>query len=169
MASEEQARKCGIPLVSLDDIDGIDLTIDGADEVDGELNLIKGMGGALLREKIVAYASKQEIIIVDEAKLVKTLGTRSPLPVEVTRFGHALTAKNIRSLGCVPELKGGDHPFISDNGNFIYNCRFQRIDDPAALDRMLKNIPGVVETGLFLGLATRAVVAYPDRTVVLEK
>ena len=169
VASEEQARKCGIPLVSLDEVDRIDLTIDGADEVDGELNLIKGMGGALLREKIVAYASKQEIIIVDEAKLVKMLGTRSPLPIEVTRFGHALTARNIRSLGCVPELKGGDHPFISDNGNFIYNCRFQRIDDPAALDRMLKNIPGVVETGLFLGLATRAVVAYPDRTVVVER
>lgn len=169
VASEEQARKCGIPLVSLDEVDGIDLTIDGADEVDGELNLIKGMGGALLREKIVAYASKQEIIIVDEAKLVKTLGTRSPLPIEVTRFGHALTARNIRSLGCVPELKGGDQPFISDNGNLIYNCRFERIDDPAALDRNLKSIPGVVETGLFLGLATRAVVAYPDRTVVVER
>jgi ribose 5-phosphate isomerase A len=110
VASEEQARKSGIPLVSLDDVDGIDLTIDGADEVDDDLNLIKGMGGALLREKMVAYASDQEIIIVDEGKLVKTLGTKSPLPIEVTRFGHVLTARNIRALGCVPELKGGDKP-----------------------------------------------------------
>jgi ribose 5-phosphate isomerase A len=169
LASEEQARKCGIPLVSLDDVDSVDLTIDGADEVDDDLNLIKGMGGALLREKMVAYASEQEIIIVDEGKLVKTLGTKSPLPIEVTRFGHALTAKNIRSLGCVPVLKGDDKPFITDNGNFIYNCRFERIDDPISLERKLKSIPGVVETGLFLGLATKAVVAYPDRTVVIEK
>ncbi len=80
-----------------------------------------------------------------------------------------MTARNIRSLGCVPELKGGNAPFITDNGNYVYNCRFERIDDPQALDRSLKSIPGVVETGLFLGLATKAVVAYPDRTVVLEK
>jgi ribose 5-phosphate isomerase A len=169
VASEEQARKCGIPLTTLDEVETIDLTIDGADEVDGDLNLIKGMGGALLREKIVAYASKQEIIIVDEAKLVKTLGTRSPLPIEVARFGHALTARNIRSLGCIPELKGGDKPFVTDNGNYVYNCRFEKIDEPYSLDRKIKNIPGVVETGLFLGLATKAVVAYPDRTVLLEK
>lgn len=169
IASEEQARKCGIPLVTLDEVDGIDLTIDGADEVDQDLNLIKGMGGALLREKIVAYASKQEIIIVDEAKLVETLGTKSPLPIEVTRFGHRLTAMNIRSLGCLPELKGGEKPFVTDNGNYIYNCRFERIEDPCSLDRKLKSIPGVIETGLFLGLATKAVVAYPDRTVVLQK
>ena len=169
VASEQQARKCGIPLTTLDDVDGIDLTIDGADEVDGDLNLIKGLGGALLREKIVAYASKQEIIIVDEAKMVQTLGTKSPLPIEVTRFGHVLTARNIRSLGCVPELKGGNDPFITDNGNYVYNCRFEGIDNPHALDRQLKSIPGVVETGLFLGLATKAVVAYPDRTIVLEK
>jgi ribose 5-phosphate isomerase A len=169
VASEEQARKLGIPLISLDEVDGIDMTIDGADEVDGDLNLIKGMGGALLREKIVAYASKQEIIIVDDAKLVKTLGTRSPLPVEVTRFGHTLTARNIGSLGCVPELKGGQKPFVTDNGNLVYNCRFDKIDNPQSLDRKLKDIPGVVETGLFLGLATKAVVAYPDRTVMLEK
>jgi ribose 5-phosphate isomerase A len=169
IASEEQAMKCGIPLVSMDEIKGIDLTIDGADEVDDDLNLIKGMGGALLREKMVAYASKQEIIIVDEGKLVRKLGTKSPLPIEVTRFGHVMTARNIRSLGCVPELKGGEKPFISDNGNFIYNCRFDRIDDPSSLEIKLKSIPGVVETGLFLGLATKAVVAYPDRTVVMEK
>jgi ribose 5-phosphate isomerase A len=168
-ASEDQARKCGIPLTTLNEAGTIDLTIDGADEVDDELNLIKGMGGALLREKIVAYASEQEIIIVDQAKLVKTLGTKSPLPVEVTRFGHAVTARNLRSLGCVPELKGGEAPFVTDNGNFIYNCRFVRIDDPASLELSIKNIPGVVETGLFLGMATKAVVAYPDRTVVLEK
>ncbi len=169
IASEEQAMKCGIPLVSMDEIKGIDLTIDGADEVDDDLNLIKGMGGALLREKMVAYASKQEIIIVDEGKLVRKLGTKSPLPIEVTRFGHVMTARNIRSLGCVPELKGGEKPFISDNGNFIYNCRFDSIDDPSSLEIKLKSIPGVVETGLFLGLATKAVVAYPDRTVVMEK
>jgi ribose 5-phosphate isomerase A len=169
VASEEQARKCGIPLISLDEVDRIDLTIDGADEVDDDLNLIKGMGGALLREKMVAYASEQEIIIVDDGKLVKTLGTKSPLPIEVTRFGHTMTAKNIRALGCVPELKGGERPFVSDNGNYIYNCRFDRIDDPSSLERELKNIPGVVETGLFLGLATKVIVAYPNRTVVLEK
>jgi len=120
-------------LVTFDDVDRIDLTIDGADEVDRDLNLIKGMGGALLREKIVAYASKQEIIIVDEGKLVETLGTISPLPIEVTRFGHALTARNIASLGCVPELKGGDKPFITDNGNYVYNCRFPKIEKPPLL------------------------------------
>jgi ribose 5-phosphate isomerase A len=169
VASEQQAIKCGIPLTTLENVDRIDLTIDGADEVDDDLNLIKGMGGALLREKIVAYASEQEIIIVDEAKMVKTLGTKSPLPIEVARFGHAMTARNIRSLGCIPELKGGNAPFITDNGNYVYNCRFERIDDPQTLDRSLKSIPGVVETGLFLGLATKAVVAYPDRTIVLEK
>jgi ribose 5-phosphate isomerase A len=168
-ATEEQARKLGIPLLDLDKVDEIDLTIDGADEVDGNLDLIKGMGGALLREKMIAYISKQEIIIVDDSKIVTDLGTKSPLPIEVTRFGHARTKKHLEGYGCRPELKGGSEPFITDNGNIIYNCRFERIENPYSLEMQLKQIPGVVETGLFLRMATKVVVAGKDGIVVKER
>jgi len=168
-ATEEQARKLGIPLLELDHVGSIDLTIDGADEVDPELNLIKGMGGALLREKMVAHISKQEIIVVDDSKLVEILGTKSPLPIEVTRFGHGRTRKHLEELGCRPELKGGAEPFITDNGNIIYNCRFERIDDPDELDIKLKNIPGVVETGLFLKMATKVVIAGKNGIEIRER
>lgn len=168
-ATEEQARGLGIPLLGLNDVDSIDLTIDGADEVDGNLDLIKGMGAALLREKMVAYISKQEIIIVDDSKIVKSLGTKSPLPVEVVQFGHERTYRHLKALGCVPELRGGASPTITDNGNFIYNCRFEKIQDPKGLERSLKQIPGVVETGLFLDMATKIVIAGENGIKIMEK
>ena len=110
-ATEDQARKCGIPLLELDQVDRIDITIDGADEVDGRMDLIKGLGGALLREKMVAYISNQQVIVVDDSKLVSRLGQKAPLPVEVVPFGHRRTAKHLESLGCRAELRGGFHPF----------------------------------------------------------
>jgi len=168
-STEEQARGLGIPLLGLKDVDRIDLTIDGADEVDANLDLIKGMGAALLREKMVAYISEQEIIIVDDSKIVQTLGTKSPLPVEVVQFGHERTYRHLKALGCVPELRGGAAPTVTDNGNYIYNCRFSSIMDPRGLESKLKQIPGVVETGLFLGMATKAVVAGENGIKIMER
>jgi ribose 5-phosphate isomerase A len=158
-ASEELARKVGVPIITLDQVSGIDLTIDGADEVDPRFNLIKGMGGALLREKIVAFASKQEVIIIDDSKLVEVLGTKTPLPVEVVPFGHLLTKDALESLGCKASLKGGSSPFVTDNANLIYECRFAKIEDPEILEAEIDLIPGVVESGLFIDLATKVVVA----------
>jgi ribose 5-phosphate isomerase A len=158
-ASEELARRVGVPIITLDQVSGIDLTIDGADEVDPRFNLIKGMGGALLREKIVAFASKQEIIIIDDSKLVEVLGTRTPLPVEVVPFGHLRTKDALESLGCKASLKGGSSPFVTDNANLIYECRFAKIEDPEILEAEIDLIPGVVESGLFIDLATKVVVA----------
>jgi ribose 5-phosphate isomerase A len=158
-ATEEQARRCGIPLLELDEVERIDLTIDGADEVDGRMDLIKGLGGALLREKMVAYVSDQVVIVVDETKLVSKLGQKGPLPVEVVPFGHERTGRHLGSLGCRAELRGGLEPFVTDNGNLIFHCHFDCIDDPYELELQLKQIPGVVESGLFLRTATKVVVA----------
>ena len=158
-ASEELARKVGVPIITLDQVSGIDLTIDGADEVDPRFNLIKGMGGALLREKIVAFASKQEVIIIDDSKLVEALGTKTPLPVEVVPFGHLRTKDALESLGCKASLKGESSPFVTDNGNLIYECRFAKMEDPEILEAEIDMIPGVVESGLFIDLATKVVVA----------
>jgi ribose 5-phosphate isomerase A len=122
------------------------------------MNLIKGMGGALLREKVVAFASVEEVIVVDDSKLVQTLGTKSPLPVEVAQFGHRKTKSAMESLGCTTNLKGEGRPFVTDNGNYIYECRFARIDDPELLEVELHLIPGVVESGLFIDLATKVII-----------
>ncbi|MBI0583349.1 MAG: ribose-5-phosphate isomerase RpiA [Methanomassiliicoccus sp.] len=156
--TERQAIALGIPLTTLDQVEAIDLTIDGADEVDPRFRLIKGLGGALLREKIVAYYSRQEVIIVDESKIVDVLGVKTPLPVEVVRFSHLRTRKKLEELGCTAVLRGGGEPFITDNGNHIYDCKFSSVTDPERLDRELAAIPGVVENGLFIGLATCVVV-----------
>ena len=130
-ATEKLAKQVGIPLTTLKDHPVLDLTIDGADEVDPDLVLIKGLGGALLYEKIVARASRQEIIIVDESKLVQVLGTRSPLPVEVIPFGWGTYMDTLRSFGCEPVLRmQGTQPYVTDEGNYILDCRFKRIDDP---------------------------------------
>lgn len=158
-ASEELAVKVGIPITTLDQVSVVDLTIDGADEVDPRFNLIKGMGGALLREKIVAFASKQEVIIIDDSKLVEVLGTKTPLPVEVVPFGHLRTKDALESLGCKASLKGGSSPFVTDNANLIYECKFAKIEDPEILEAEIDMIPGVVESGLFIDLATKVVVA----------
>jgi ribose 5-phosphate isomerase A len=158
-----------VPLVSLDDAGFLDLTIDGTDEFDRELRLIKGGGGALLREKIVAAASERMIVIADVSKKVATLG-KFPLPVEAVQFGLAATRSMIAALasdvGCEGDIRlrlgANGQPFLTDSGHVILDCAFERIDDPEGLDAMLKLIPGVVENGLFLGMATKAIIGGPD-------
>lgn len=170
-ATEKIAAELGIPLTRLTSRTSIDLTIDGADEVDPDLNLIKGMGGALLREKIIAANSHVEVIIADESKLVKRLGTRSPLPVEVLRFGHEKLGDRFRELGASPVLrteKNGSRPFITDSDNYIYDLRFTSIGDPFGLESRLNNMPGVVENGLFLNLCHRVVVAKTGEIMIME-
>jgi ribose 5-phosphate isomerase A len=155
--SERGARELGIPLATLAECQNPDVTIDGADEVDPRLDLIKGLGGALLREKIVAQNSRRLIIIADVSKAVSRLGERSPLPVEVAVFGHEVQAAFLRGLGCEPTLRKdptSGSAFVTDNGNYIYDCRFAGgIDKPAELEARLKSRAGVVESGLFLGMA----------------
>ena len=153
------ARQLGIPLTTLDEHPQIDITIDGADEVDPKLNLIKGGGGALLREKVVASASKRMIVVADSAKIVPVLG-KFPLPVEVISFARTVVEKKIVSLGASPKLrtKPDGSPFLTDNGNQILDCSFGKIDDPPALALTLSNIPGILEHGLFIGLASVALV-----------
>jgi ribose 5-phosphate isomerase A len=161
-----QAEKLGIPLSTLDETPELNLTVDGADEIDAELRLIKGGGGALLREKIVATASDRMVVIADESKLVKTLGA-FPLPVEVVRFGLLATMRLIEAIsveaGCHGEIRlrpgAGDAPFVTDQGNLIVDCAFGAILEPEVLAFALKRVPGVVEHGLFLGLADLAIVA----------
>jgi ribose 5-phosphate isomerase A len=157
-----QARALGIPLTTLVEHPVLDLAIDGADEVDPDLNLIKGLGGALMREKIVEIAARRFVVVVDESKLVKRLGTRGPLPVEVTQFAWDAHAGWLESLGCQAELRREPEgaPFVTDNGNYIIHCTFpDGISDPMALARTLIERPGILEHGLFLAMATEVVVA----------
>jgi ribose 5-phosphate isomerase A len=165
-ATYAQAERLGIPLTTLDETPELDLTVDGADEIDAELRLIKGGGGALLREKIVATASARMVVIADESKLVSSLGG-FPLPVEVVRFGLIATTRLIEVLaaqaGCYGEIRLrpalGDAPFVTDQGNLIVDCAFGAIPEPEVLAFALNRVPGVVEHGLFLGLADLAIVA----------
>ena len=156
--SETLARSLGIALRTFAEVDHIDVTIDGADEIDAGLRLIKGLGGALLREKLVAQNSRRMVVIADDSKVVTRLGVKTALPVEVVPFGHEATERFLQSLGCVPVLRGGGKPYVTDNHNYIYDCRFQGIDDPAALELALKTRAGVVETGLFVAIAHAAIV-----------
>lgn len=158
------AAKYGLPLATLDEYPVIDLVIDGADEIDPKLNLIKGLGGALLREKMIESAAKKFVVVADGSKLVEKLGTRSSVPVEVVQFCWKTTARWLESLGCIPAIRGGEvQPYVTDNGNYILDCRFPNgIDDPGGLAVTLKNRPGVVEHGLFLNLASEAIVAVED-------
>ncbi|WP_242239990.1 ribose 5-phosphate isomerase A [Bacillus cereus group sp. BfR-BA-01309] len=157
--TESLSKQLSIPLISLNEIDILDLTIDGADEIDSNLQLIKGGGGALLREKIVANSSKELIIIADESKLVTHLGT-FPLPVEITPFSWKQTERKIRSLGCQTTLRlQNNETFITDNNNVIIDCVFpQNITNPANLHTQLKMITGVVETGLFVNMTSKAII-----------
>jgi ribose 5-phosphate isomerase A len=157
--TEELARKVGINLTTLDENPEIDITIDGADEVDPRLCLIKGGGGALTREKVIASASKKMIVIVDSSKVVATLG-KFPLPVEVIAFARTVVERKIAALGATPKLRllPNSQPFITDNGNQILDCAFGKIADPPALAQILSDMPGIVEHGLFIGLATMAIV-----------
>jgi ribose 5-phosphate isomerase A len=165
------ARRLGIPLAPLAKGRAIDLTIDGADEVErGTLHLIKGLGGALLREKVVASASRRVVIVVDEAKLVERLGTRASLPVEVVPFAQALVEDRLASAGLVPGLRmAGGAPFQTDGGNIILDCAVEPIADPMALERRLDAMVGVVESGLFLGMAARAYVGVAEGVRVLDR
>ena len=171
--SETLARRLNIPLTTLEEHPDIDITIDGADEVDANFDLIKGLGGALLREKIVAYATRTEVIVVDSSKLVKTLGTIAPLPVEVTVYGHAAIARRLAGLGCQPVLRrskgGGPEPFVTDNGNHIYDCRFKGIPNAKELEARIDTIPGVVECGLFVGLAQIVITASEKGLEVMRR
>lgn len=166
-ATERLARECGIPL--LDRLIGLDVTIDGADEVDGRLNAIKGGGGALLREKLVAAASRRLILIVDDSKCVDRLG-RFPLPVEIVPFGAELTMSQIGRLGCRPVLREKEgRPFVTDNGNFIADCAFGRIEQPEELQLRLKRITGVVDHGLFLDMADKLIIGHGSGTVSVRE
>lgn len=165
------ARAEGIPLVTLDERPRIDITIDGADEVDPKLDVIKGLGGFLLREKIVAAATDTEVIVVDDSKLVQRLGTRSPVPVEVIRFGWQNTRRALEATGTVKTAVrlAGDAPYVTDEGNYIIDCTYDGIDDPADLSLRLNAIPGVVENGLFIGMAKIVVVASATGVSILER
>jgi ribose 5-phosphate isomerase A len=173
-ATQAQAEALGIRMATLDDMPFLDLTVDGTDEVDGELRLIKGGGGALLREKIVATASGRMVVIADASKKVATLGA-FPLPLEVVPFGLTATRNMITALaadvGCEGDIKvrvlGGGKPFLTDGGNLILDCHFGRIDEPEELDEALKLIPGVVENGLFIGIADLAIIAGADGVTLI--
>lgn len=168
-ATAALARECGIPLISLKEAGRIDLTIDGADEVDTQMRMIKGGGGALLREKIVAAASDAVIIIVDASKVVQKLGS-FPLPVEVVPFGAAYVQSMIESLGARPTLRGGEaNPFVTDDGHYILDCAFRTIERPEELSAMLNATPGVVDTGLFIGVTDALIVGRGDQTKVFKR
>jgi ribose 5-phosphate isomerase A len=170
LKTKRLATELLIPLTELDEHTEIDVTIDGADEVDSNLNLIKGGGGALTREKIIAYHSKKVIIIVDETKIVKGLGCDSFLPVEVTKFGWQATKKALEAMGCTAELrKIMDEPFITDNQNYILDCDFGKITEPEALEKEINNLPGVLENGLFIGLADEVIVGSKQGIMTLER
>jgi len=163
------ARQLGIPLTTLDETPQIDITLDGADEVDPRLNLIKGGGGALLREKVIATATKNMVVVVDSSKVVSVLGN-FPLPIEVISFARTVVENKIVSLGASPKLrtKTDGSPYLTDNGNQILDCSFGQIADPAALALILSDTPGIVEHGLFIGLAKVALVGRGDRVEELR-
>jgi len=174
-ATEAAAARCGITLTTLDETPELDLTVDGADEISPDLSLIKGGGGALLREKIVAAASTRMIVIADESKWVDALG-RYPLPVEVAPFGVAATLREMqqaitgiqRSASLTLRRGKEGHAFVTDGGHWIVDAALGRIDDPAALAHALADIPGVMEHGLFIGLAQMAIIAGPDGVRIVE-
>jgi len=166
-AAARLARELGLTLLELNDVESIDVTIDGADAVDPDFNLIKGGGGAHTREKLVAYATRLEVIVVDTSKVVPRLGEAFPLPVEVLPVGWRHTARRLEALGCRATPRGGPvASFRTDNGNAVLDCDFGGIDDPPALAAAIKALPGVVESGIFIGLTGALVVAGADGVTV---
>ncbi len=172
--TSEQTRRLakgeGIPVTTLEESSPIDVTIDGADEVDPHLDLIKGLGGFLLREKIVASVTEKEIIVVDDSKLVSRLGSKAPVPVEILRFGWQCTQAAVERTAAETELRLHEgRPYVTDEGNYIIDCRYDEIPSPKELALTLNSIPGVVENGLFLGLAHKIVVASPSGIEIIER
>jgi ribose 5-phosphate isomerase A len=166
--TKQLAEHLGIPLATLEEYPQIDIDIDGADEIDPQLNLIKGGGGALLREKIIAAASRRFIVLGDSSKLVSHLG-KFPLPVEVIPFTQSLIATRISALGAQVSLRGGSgSPYVTDEGHHILDCTFGEIADPAALAEKLRAIPGIVEHGLFIGMAEMALIGKDGGVVRLQ-
>ena len=170
-STAEAAKRLGIPLTDFATHRRLDLTIDGADQVArGSLDLVKGLGGALLREKMVALASERMIVVADESKLVNKLGGATPLPVEIVTFGWELTLDRLKAMSAKPRLRyAEDKPFITDNGNYIADCAFGAIPDPTELDLSLRALFGVVATGLFCGLASMAVIGTESGADVLHR
>ena len=165
------ARRLGVPLTSFAGNRRIDVAIDGADQVErATLDLVKGLGGALLREKIVASASDRMIVVVDETKLVDRLGADTPLPVEIVAFGWQTVVDRLAAIGCAPRLRLiGDKPFMTEGGNYIADCAIAEISDPAGLEARISALVGVVETGLFIGLASKIVVGRPNGVDVIDR
>jgi ribose 5-phosphate isomerase A len=172
--SDKLARELNIPLTDLEEHQELDVTIDGADEVDPNFNLIKGMGGALFREKIVAYNSKQEIIVVDESKIVEILGGKQPiswLPVEVSKYGWKTCKKHLATkFDVVTDIKlrtnrDSDEAYITDNNNYILDCQITAIADPREIEIELNNIPGVIENGIFSSLSDIVIVGWMDKGI----
>ncbi|HTE79294.1 MAG TPA: ribose-5-phosphate isomerase RpiA [Reyranella sp.] len=165
------ARNLGLALATLDEHPQLDLVIDGADQVErGTLNLVKGLGGALLREKIVASAARRMIVMVDDSKLVDRLGGHTPLPVEIVAYGWRSTVSRLERIGLHPTLRGGtEHPLVTDGGNHIADCAIDVIDDPTQLEVKLSSLVGVIESGLFIGLASRVIVAGARGVEVIER
>jgi ribose 5-phosphate isomerase A len=174
--TEAQAARCGIPLTTLDEVPALDLTVDGADEIAPDLTLIKGGGGALLREKIVAAASARMIVIADRSKWAEALG-RYPLPIEIAPFGAEATRRQLEQAvaalqepGRLALRQGRDgHAFVTDGGHWIVDAALGRIDDPPAIAQAISAIPGVMEHGLFIGLAHLAILASPDGIEIVER
>lgn len=170
LETAEAARRLGVPLTSLEERPHPDLCVDGADEVDPQLDLIKGLGGALFREKIVAAASNAFLVIVDDTKLVPRLGTNAPVPVEVHPFGWKSVAESIEALGASVELRRRDgQAFVTDNGNHIVDARFSNLASPARVAARIASIPGVVGHGLFLGMADTVLVASATGVRTLQR
>jgi ribose 5-phosphate isomerase A len=153
--SADLAGKLGIPVLGLGDVDHLDVAFDGADEVAPDLALTKGLGGALLRERVVAFEAKRFVVLVTPDKMVDKLGTRAPIPIEVVPFAEPSAARHLKALGGLPAVRTRPEgvPFVTDNGNWILDTRFAPIDDPVRLDAAIRRIPGVVDDGFFLGMA----------------
>ena len=168
--TQRLAGDLGLKLSSLDVYDKLDIMIDGADEVDPDFNLIKGRGGAHTREKIVAGAAERVVIVVDRTKLVKKLGERAPVPVEVLPFAREYTARKLAELGGEPKLRVamGESPFVTDDGNYILDVKFHSIINPAELEQKINRIPGVVENGIFVGVADLVLVGYESGCMKLD-
>jgi ribose 5-phosphate isomerase A len=168
--TKELAEGLGIPLLTLDEVEQIDVTIDGADEIDPQLQLIKGGGGALLREKVIASASRQMVVVGDSSKQVAVLG-KFPLPVEIIPFAQVLLSKQISALGASVRLRldSAGKPFVTDEGHHILDCSFGQIPDPPSLARQLSDMPGIVEHGLFIRIASVALIAKNGKVLALRR